>query len=101
MQELGLKWPPKEYDLLRCINHFHIVQLYDIIPGPGAVHMVLEMVPGGELLSYCLENGPLPEDKARAFFRDLVSAVDYLHRKGIVHRDIKVRRLLLPARSCC
>ncbi len=32
--------------------------------------------------------GPLPETEAIGFFVDIVSAVDYIHRKGVVHRDL-------------
>ena len=37
----------------------------------------------------------LTEDRSRSLFRDLVSAVDYLHNKGIVHRDLKLENCLL------
>ena len=52
-----------------------------------------------QLLTHCKQAGPLHEAKARLFFRDLVSAVDYLHRKGIVHHDLKLENCLLDERQ--
>ncbi len=52
-----------------------------------------------QLLSFCFDAGPLPEAKARMFFRDVLGAVDYLHRKGIVHRDLKLENCLLDEKE--
>lgn len=56
--------------------------------------MVLEYA-GGELFDYIVQNGRLPEEKARKFFQQIVCAVEYCHRHKIVHRDLKPENLLL------
>ena len=93
--EVGLAWPGKELELMKYLNHPNIVQLYDCVMSSDRLFLVMELVSGGELLSYCFDAGPLPEGTARTFFRDILGAVDYLHRKGIVHRDLKLENCLL------
>ncbi len=95
--EIGLRWPSKELELMRFLNHANIVQLFDCVHGVDCMYLVMEVITGGELLSFCFDEGALPEAQARSFFRDILGAVDYLHRKGIVHRDLKLENCLLDA----
>jgi tRNA A-37 threonylcarbamoyl transferase component Bud32 len=48
-----------------------------------------------QLFDYIVKNGRLPENDARRFFQQMISAVAYLHRHKIVHRDLKPENLLL------
>jgi hypothetical protein len=50
---------------------------------------------GDELYNYILNNGPLPVDKVRRIFAQLVGAVAYVHSKSCVHRDLKLENILL------
>jgi PAS domain S-box-containing protein len=93
--ELGLSFPGKEVDLMKYLHHPNIVQLYDYISSADRLYLIMELVSGGELLSYCFDSGPLPEVELRKYFRDILAAVDYLHRKGVVHRDLKLENCLI------
>jgi protein-serine/threonine kinase len=53
------------------------------------------LTPGGELFDYILANRYLKEKDASRLFAQLISGVDYLHQKHIVHRDLKLENLLL------
>ena len=41
---------------------------------------------GGELMKYIYKHGRLLEEESRKYMRQLVSAVDHLHRAGLIHR---------------
>ncbi|GAB1202733.1 hypothetical protein APSETT445_001354 [Aspergillus pseudonomiae] len=48
-----------------------------------------------ELYNYLLRHGPLPVDKVKRIFTQLVGAVAYVHSKSCVHRDLKLENILL------
>lgn len=50
---------------------------------------------GGELFNYIVHNGRLPEPRARRFFQQIISGIEYSHRLKIVHRDLKPENVLL------
>ncbi|RXM96177.1 Maternal embryonic leucine zipper kinase, partial [Acipenser ruthenus] len=51
--------------------------------------------PGGELFDYIIAKDRLSEDEARIFFRQIVSAIAYVHSQGYAHRDLKPENLLI------
>jgi serine/threonine protein kinase len=55
----------------------------------------MELCAGGDLLTYVRRRGFLQEDVARVFFKQACAAVNYCHRKNIVHRDVKLDNMLL------
>lgn len=59
------------------------------------IGIVLEYASGGELFDYILNHRYLKDNAARRLFAQLISGVGYLHKKGIVHRDLKLENLLL------
>jgi len=58
------------------------------------VWSVLQYCPGGELFDYIVAKDRLSEDEARVCFRQIVSAVAYVHEQGYAHRDLKPVSLL-------
>ena len=58
-------------------------------------YMTLELAEGGELFDYIAETGRFSEDQARYFFKQIISALEYLHGQGYKHRDIKPENVLL------
>ncbi|GJP50488.1 hypothetical protein CLOM_g9653 [Closterium sp. NIES-68] len=76
-------------------GHPNVVRLIDFFVEPTAVHIVMELVQGGDLCTEICENGPLPEPLAATVLRQLASAVAFCHANGVVHRDIKPENVLL------
>lgn len=84
----------REISYLRLLRHPHIIKLYDVIKSKDEIIMVIEFA-GKELFDYIVQRGKMPEDEARRFFQQIISAVEYCHRHKIVHRDLKPENLLL------
>lgn len=79
----------------RALHHPYILQLYEVIATEATIWMVTELCTGGELFDYLVERGRLLESEARRVFGELTVAVGTLHRKGTVHRDLKLENVLL------
>ncbi|XP_057581095.1 maternal embryonic leucine zipper kinase isoform X2 [Hippopotamus amphibius kiboko] len=83
-----------EIDALKNLRHQHICQLYHVIETAEKIFMVLEYCPGGELFDYIISQDRLSEEETRVVFRQIVSAVAYVHSQGYAHRDLKPENLL-------
>jgi carbon catabolite-derepressing protein kinase len=84
----------REFEYLRALRHPHIVKLYEVISTPTDIIFVMEYA-GGELFNHIVSYGSLPEPKARRFFQQLISGLEYSHRLKIVHRDLKLENVLI------
>lgn len=59
------------------------------------IYLVTEYAARGEIFDYLVANGRMKEDEAARVFAQIVSAIDYCHCKGVVHRDLKLENVLL------
>jgi protein-serine/threonine kinase len=85
----------REVAILKQLTHPNIVRLHKMEESERHYGIVLEYASGGELFDYILNHRYLKDNAARRLFAQLVSGVGYLHKKGIVHRDLKLENLLL------
>jgi serine/threonine protein kinase len=87
----------REIEVLKKIRHPHIIKLYQVMETTNMLYLVTEYAPQGEIFDLIAKHGRLPENDARDKFWQIISAVDYLHKLGIVHRDLKAENLLLDS----
>lgn len=81
----------KESDLLSRLSHKHIIRLVEQWESREEVVLVLDLCDGGDFLDRLNNGGKFDELEARRYFKQLARALEYMHAKGVVHRDIKVR----------
>jgi TPR repeat protein len=78
------------------LRHEHIAFVQDFILEAGECAMVVEYLPGGSLADRLEEaQGPLDQRTAIIWVRQALSALDYAHQRGVIHRDIKPQNLML------
>jgi serine/threonine-protein kinase len=76
------------------LSHPNIVSIYDRGEAQGTYYIAMEYIEGRTLKELIQARGPLPVDQAIAAARQILGAIRFAHRKGIVHRDIKPHNVL-------
>lgn len=72
-----------------------VIRLLEVFENSNYVFFVMEYAPGGDLLKYVKKRGKLSEHSAKKIFADIVVGLISIHRKSILHRDIKLDNILL------
>ncbi|XP_078538765.1 ribosomal protein S6 kinase alpha-1 isoform X1 [Lissotriton helveticus] len=87
--------PSEEIEiLLRYGQHPNIITLKDVYDEGKSVHLVTELMRGGELLDKILQQKCFSEREASNVLHTICRTVDYLHSQGVVHRDLKPSNIL-------
>lgn len=77
------------------LDHPNIVKVYDFGEHKGRFYIVMYYINGYTLEEYIRERGPLPVEEALKITIEILKALEYAHRKGIIHRDIKPGNVML------
>jgi eukaryotic-like serine/threonine-protein kinase len=84
----------REIGIVARLSHPHVVPLIDSGETGGLLYYVSAFVPGGSLRDRLRGEGRLALDDALAVTHDVAEALDYAHRQGVVHRDVKPENIL-------
>ena len=81
--------------MLLALSHPHIVPLTDMVVEGGVLALVMEFQHGGSLRQKLDSEGPLPVRLALSLMVKVLNAVEFAHRQGVMHLDIKPENVLL------
>lgn len=84
-----------EIFIFQDVKRQHIVRLHELVETSRHLGLVLTYYSGGNLATYIFTHNHVEEQLAGRMFAQLVSALGYLHEKGIVHGSILTENLLL------
>lgn len=94
-----------EVEALETLDHPNILKMAGYSKKSEAIrpdgsklklcYINLEFCEGGELFDYVAQSGSFTESQARFYFHQLIDALDYMHKKGYKHRDVKLENILL------
>ncbi|CAE7189439.1 CPK2 [Symbiodinium sp. CCMP2456] len=85
----------KEVELLRSLKHPNIVRVWDVYETSHYLYVVMDLCRGGELFEMINEMDRLSETDTAVIAKQLLGGIDYMHSKGVMHRDIKAENVLL------
>ena len=74
---------------MQNLKHPHIVEMKEVFVNNATIYLVMELAEGGELFAKLAEEGKFSEEKARKYFQQLITAVDFCHSQNIIHRGKK------------
>jgi serine/threonine protein kinase len=86
-----------ERKILANINHPFIVRLHYSFQNKHKLYMVMDFVQGGDLFTHLVSSGCFSELRAQLYVAEMVLALEHLHKRGVVYRDLKPENVLLDA----
>lgn len=77
------------------LSHPHVVDIYDVGSDGSTRFIVMELVDGQSLKDLVQRGGAVPPALVIRFGREIASALEFAHRRGFVHRDVKPQNVLV------
>lgn len=89
----------REAQAIAKLEHPHIVQLYRYGDVEGLLYMAIQYIEGADLefvlQSYRQDGAFIESEDASRIIREVCLALDYAHRQGVIHRDVKPSNIML------
>ena len=80
----------REIEMMNLLHHKRLIQLYDAYETTQDMIVVMELVTGGELFEKVVEEDNLTERQVIRYMKQVLYGVQHMHRKNMVHLDLKV-----------
>eukprot|EP01017_Pseudomicrothorax_dubius_P014052 TRINITY_DN1645_c0_g2_i3.p1 TRINITY_DN1645_c0_g2~~TRINITY_DN1645_c0_g2_i3.p1 ORF type:complete len:476 (+),score=63.62 TRINITY_DN1645_c0_g2_i3:251-1678(+) len=91
----------KEFINLKRLDHENIVKVYELYYNTHThvMNLVMELADGKELFEMISELGKYTEKMASQIFAQILRAIEYLHSRGVCHRDLKPNNILVNSKG--
>lgn len=90
-----------ESETLKDLEHPRIVRYLGYEESPESLNIFLEYVPGGSIESCLFQHGRFSEGLTKSFTSQILEGLEYLHCRGIIHRDLKAANILVDHLGNC
>ena len=77
-----------ERDVLAESNSPWVVQLYYSFQDPSYLYLIMEFLPGGDLMTMLIKYDTFSEDVTRFYIAECVLAIEAVHKLGFIHRCV-------------
>ena len=99
---MSLRIPPfqlahvrAERDIMAESNSHWVVQLYYSFQDASHLYLLMEFLPGGDLMTMLIKYDTFSEDVTRFYIGEIALAIEAVHKLGFIHRDIKPDNILI------
>lgn len=91
----AIKLLEREVTILKRVDHENIIKLNEVFETGKKMYLVMELCEGGELADILKEKQTFSEEDTKVIMTKMAEAISYLHKRDIVHRDLKLENILL------
>ncbi|CAD8094423.1 unnamed protein product [Paramecium sonneborni] len=95
IQQKQIKYAITEANVLKSCKHPFILGLHYAFQTPNYLYLVLDYCQGGDLSYHIANQGKFNEESAKIYAAEILLAIEYLHTKDIIYRDMKPENILL------
>uniref|UniRef100_A0A6B2FX26 Death-associated protein kinase 1 (Trinotate prediction) n=1 Tax=Myxobolus squamalis TaxID=59785 RepID=A0A6B2FX26_MYXSQ len=79
-----------ESEILKTLSHKNIIKFFEVFEESSKIHVVLELIIGGELFHYLSLHKGITEWESQSFARQILNGICYIHNLNVAHLDLKV-----------
>jgi len=84
-----------EITIMKMLDHRCVINVKDMLASSNRIFLVLDLMMGGNLHTKVTREGYLNESESRFYFQQIFCGLEYLHRNGIVHGNLRCENCLL------